>query len=156
MQRISDVSKVPAIEELVVIINCGTRWVTTLALLSSLKTARSQVLLIDCESRDGSFGHFARLARKYALTFYWLDWPLRSHPAALDALFTAVKAHRVLLVDSDLEIVDPRIVESMRTALDASESAYGGGFLHGRRGWDRTAACTIAPGCTPNACGSRV
>jgi hypothetical protein len=112
-------------------LNCGTRLVTTLALLSATKVARSPVLLINCESRDGSYEHFARLATKYRLDFYWLEWPLRPHGVALDQLFREVTADTVLLVDSDLEIADESVIVAMRDAVHSSADAYGSGFVHG-------------------------
>jgi hypothetical protein len=42
---------------------------TTLAVLSATNVAQSQVLLINCESRDDSHAHFSRLATKYSAPF---------------------------------------------------------------------------------------
>lgn len=131
MHHITQLTELPPVAERVVIINCGTRWVTTLALMSAMKVARSPVLLIDCESRDGSQVHFSRLAKKYQLDFYWLEWPLRPHAAALDCLFKDIAAETVLLVDSDLEITDPNVIVTMREALRTQNDCYGAGFLHG-------------------------
>ena len=49
--------------ELAVIINVNTKLVTTLALLSVIKYASMPVLLIDCESNDGSLEHFISLMK---------------------------------------------------------------------------------------------
>lgn len=131
MNPIDRLDDLPEVDERIVILNCGTRWVTTLALMSALKVARSPVLLIDCESRDESREHFIRLANRYKLDFDWLDWPLRRHPAALDRLFRSIRAETVLLVDSDLEIVDSHVIDAMRDALRSRRECYGAGFAHG-------------------------
>lgn len=131
MTPIASLSEVPRVHTLAVIINCGTRLATTLALVSALKHARVPVLLIDCESDDGSRAHFELLARTYGLAFWWLDWPLRRHGAALDALFAEVPAERVLLIDSDLEIRDDRVIALMTSRLSVDDRAYGAGMLHG-------------------------
>ncbi len=114
-----------------VIINCGTKWVTTLALMSVLHRTSYPPLLINCESTDGSREHFTRLAELKGIEFDWLEWPLRPHPVALDELFDNVRADRVLLVDSDLEIVSAAVPTAMERALDSMPHAYGAGFRHG-------------------------
>lgn len=131
MNPVTRLADLPEVSERIVILNCGTRWVTTLALMSAVKVARSPVLLIDCESRDGSREHFERLAKQHQLDFHWLEWPLRRHPAALDSLFESMPAETVLLVDSDLEIVDPGVIDEMRNALQSERDSYGSGFVHG-------------------------
>ena len=131
MTPVASLAEVPQVQTLAVIINCGTKLATTLALVSALEHARAPVLLIDCESDDGSRAHFEQLARRYGLAFWWLEWPLRRHGAALDALFAAIPAERVLLVDSDLEIRDDRVIALMTKALAADAGAYGAGMLHG-------------------------
>jgi len=54
----------PAIERCV-IINVSTKVFTTLALMGALKYARMPVLVVDCESTDGSYEHFQDLLHKY-------------------------------------------------------------------------------------------
>ena len=105
IQHIDKLSALPVADEYAVIINCGTKWVTTLALLSALRHAAMPVLLIDCESCDGSRAHFETLAQQNELSFHFLAWPLRPHPQALDELFANIPATKVLLVDSDVEIL---------------------------------------------------
>ncbi len=131
MQVVAKLGDVPFTERRAVIINCGTKWVTSLALVSALANTDCPVLVIDCESRDGSRAHFEWLAHNYALHFHWLTWPVRSHPAALNALFCEIRSNIVLLVDSDLEIRNDRVFRAMKTALAENEDAYGAGFVHG-------------------------
>lgn len=55
IQSLSDLAPEP---ERAIIINVNTKLVTTLALLSTIRHAGMPVLLIDCESTDGSLRHF--------------------------------------------------------------------------------------------------
>lgn len=131
MRRIADLAELPPSPQLAVIINCGTKWITTLALASTRAATAGPILVIDCESRDGSRDHFERLSARHGLDFFWLEWPLRRHGVALDALFAEAQAEQVLLVDSDVELRDPAVIAKLTTALDGDASAYGAGFLHG-------------------------
>ncbi len=131
MKVLSDLDELPALERLAVIINCGTRMTTTLALASLRAATGMPILLIDCASKDDSRKHFSRLASRHDWTFYWLDWPLRKHGYALDALFAGITAKEVLLVDSDVEIRSAEVIETMQDALAADPQAYGAGFRHG-------------------------
>ena len=131
MHALSSIADLPRADAVAVIINCGTKWVSSLALASTLRHAGMPVLLIDCESADGSRAHFAALAQRHGWRFHWLEWPLRSHPATLNRLLREVPAEAVMLVDSDLEIPDAALVGDMRAALASDRGAYGAGFLHG-------------------------
>lgn len=130
MRVVGSLADLEPVPQRAVIINCGTKWVTTLALASTLRNAACPVLLIDCESSDGSRAHFEALARAHAMTFDWLGWPLRPHGVALDALFGEIPDDRVLLVDSDIELLSPDLVPGMRAALAEDARAYGSGFVH--------------------------
>ncbi len=129
MEAVRDLREVPALPALAVIVNCGTPWVTSLALASVLRHGGYPVLLIDCASRDGSRAHFRTLALAHDWRFYWLEWPLRRHGATLDALFGQARAESVLLVDSDVELLTGRAVRAMADALRDEPDAYGAGFL---------------------------
>lgn len=131
MNEIANLIELPPTNTLGVIINCGTKWVTTLALLSTLRNTDCPVLVINCESRDGSREHFQRLCSTMGLGISWLEWPLRPHHVALDQLFSEIPADRVLLVDSDVEILSRRPVAAMSDLLSADSNAYGAGLLHG-------------------------
>jgi hypothetical protein len=120
------------VKERAVIINVGTKTVSTLALLAALRHAGMPVLLIDCEYGDGSLEHFTRLHESHG--FDLLSAPLRKHGPALDWLFANIPDENVLLIDSDLEILGPEIVDLARTLLDGSadgETVFGSGFTHG-------------------------
>jgi hypothetical protein len=131
MQIVAQLTDLPFTPTRAVIINCGTKWVTSLALASVVAHTDCPVLVIDCESKDGSAFHFERLARRCGLDFHWLRWPLRSHPDALDALFRSVPSDFVLLVDSDVELLSRRIFAGMTSEIAADPGAYGAGFVHG-------------------------
>jgi hypothetical protein len=130
MHAVADLRELAFAPSRTVIINCGTRLATSLALASAHANTDTAILLIDCESRDDSRAWFARLADRHRLRFDWLEWPLRSHPATLDALFRHVAAETVLLMDSDLELRERRVYDAMSSALAGDPHAYGAGFLH--------------------------
>ena len=114
--------------EQAIIINVGTKGVSTLALLSALRYAAMPVLLIDCESDDGSFQHFIGLQSQ--LDFDLLAAPLRRHSSALDWIFNEIPSEKVLLIDSDIEILNGEIFEFMRRFID-SDKVFGCGFIEG-------------------------
>jgi glycosyltransferase involved in cell wall biosynthesis len=114
-----------------IIINCSTKLVSTLALLSAIKQTGMPVLLIDCESTDDSLKWFQQLMGQYS--FDLLSLPLRPHGITLDRLFNETKDEALLLIDSDLEIINPAVISDVRQAMVAP-SVYGAGFLH--RGGD--------------------
>lgn len=116
--------------ERAVIINCSTKMVSTLALLSALRYVGMPVLLIDCESTDGSRAWFEKLATKHG--FDMIDAPLRPHGQTLDQIFLVSKDQTLLLIDSDLEILDDSVMPALRAAM-TDETAYGAGFLHADR-----------------------
>jgi hypothetical protein len=117
----------PAREQ-AIIINVGTRLPTTLALLSALRHAGMPVLLVDCESKDDSLAMFGALMERER--FDLLSLPLRPHGRTLDVLFRQVRAEKILLVDSDLEILGPEILGFMRDFIDDPRT-FGCGFIDG-------------------------
>jgi len=125
---ISDLNELPFHREIAVIINAGTKYVTTLALLSTLRFAQTPTLIIDCESRDGSHEWFKDLLLKY--DFHLISAPLSHHGETLDWVFRNLASQRVLLVDSDVELLNDAMISRMRPMLDSSPSAYGSGYLH--------------------------
>lgn len=125
---LKDISEVPFSLERAVIINCGTKEVSTLALLSTLRHGGMPVLMIDCESADGSVEHFLKLMEEYH--FDLLSAPLFGHGITLDRVFKRINANKVLLVDSDIEILDSVILRFMRDYID-EPNTFGAGFVQG-------------------------
>ena len=126
--HLASIDELPPAPEQAIIINVGTRLPTTLALLSALRHAGMPVLLVDCESKDDSLATFeALMARE---RFDLLSAPLKPHGRTLDWLFGAVRADKILLVDSDLEILGPEILAFMRQFID-DEVTFGCGFVDG-------------------------
>jgi hypothetical protein len=127
-ERVADL---PVSEYRAVIINVSTKTVATLALASALRHAQMPVVLIDCESTDGSLAHFTRLMER--MDFDLVSAPLRPHGQTLDRVLGQIPSDKVLLVDSDLEILDDRIVSFFREFID-DEQTFGCGFVNGP-GW---------------------
>jgi hypothetical protein len=112
-----------------IIINVSTREVSTLAVLSALRYSTLPVLLVDLESTDGSWQHFSQLmASEPRLDLH--SKPLEKHGFVLDKIFNETRDDKVLLIDSDLEILDPEIVSSMLKAISAPDT-FGSGAIHG-------------------------
>lgn len=130
MIRIESLRQLPEVDAYAVVINCDTNWHTTLALAACQKYVDMPVLLIDCQTTQSSRSHFSLVAEHLDKQFFWLEWPLRPHGVALDQVISEIPASRVLLVDSDLEIVVDELVEDLISALDSVPSTYGAGFTH--------------------------
>jgi len=125
---IQRLSELPPVKRRAVIINVSTRWVTTLALLSALRYVRMPVLVIDCESVDGSFHHFKTLMKDHE--FDLISAPLKVHGYTLDWVFQNLAADYILLLDSDTEIPNRTILDLMDQILD-NPQLFGCGFIHG-------------------------
>jgi hypothetical protein len=102
------------------------------------------VLMIDCEAPvdDGSFSHFVRLMQDFE--FDLMKAPLRRHSKALDIIFAEIAAERVLLVDSDVEILSSEYFRLMRQFMDR-EKVFGSGFVEGPN-WMRWQAGVLKHG----------
>jgi hypothetical protein len=110
----------------VVIINCSTRELTALALVSAQRQGGLPVTVIDCESTDGSVDYLKALQRTFPFEIAHL--PLKRHGVTLDRVFRETTCDALLLLDSDAEILDARLVPAMLDAL--TPGTYGSGFLH--------------------------
>ena len=110
----------------IAIINCSTKELTALALVSALRHGGLPVTIIDCESTDGSVDYFRHLQQQ--LNFTLTHLPLRRHGETLDRLFREAKCDTLLVLDSDAEILDPQLVPRMMASL--APGTYGSGFLH--------------------------
>jgi len=125
---INHLNQLKPVEQRAIIINYNTKNVTFLALLSTLRYAGVPVLLIDCESTDGSFEFFSSLMSKYK--FDVLSAPLKIHGLTLDWLFSNINDDKILLIDSDLEIIDKKIILFLNEYIDMPE-VFGSSFLVG-------------------------
>lgn len=119
--------ELPPAEEQLVIINVNTKLATTLALLSAIRYAEMPILVVDCESGDGSYAYFANLSNTF--DFDLISAPLRAHGVTLDWLFSHLSSKKVLLMDSDIELLDSEITARARQFIDG-ERVFGCGFVH--------------------------
>ena len=126
--KLNSIKDLKPAAEIALIINVGTKWVSTLALLSALRYAEMPILLVDCESKDNSFEHFSELMNTH--NFDLLAAPLKKHGYTLDDIFTQIPAEKVLLIDSDAEILKPEIIKIIKSAMQHPE-VFGAGFTHG-------------------------
>jgi glycosyltransferase involved in cell wall biosynthesis len=125
--NINDFSELNHCPVRAVIINCSTRWMTTLALFSALRYLDIPILVVDCESTDGSWDWFSELSKKNK--FDLTKARLRPHGSTLDYLFAQIPADALLLIDSDLEILSSQVaVKITQAAMEGNN--YGAGFLH--------------------------
>ncbi|MEP7271359.1 MAG: hypothetical protein ABI882_07625 [Acidobacteriota bacterium] len=127
---IRTLADLPERSEQAIIINVGTKLVSTLSLASALRFTGMPVLVIDCQlpESDGSFEHFKELNARFE--FDLMQAPLRRHSAALDVIFREVPASKVLLVDSDVEILNADLFALMRQFID-DERVFGAGLIEG-------------------------
>lgn len=127
VEQVSHRNMIPTEEARIVIINCSTKELTALALMSAIRHAANvPVSVIDCESNDGSVALFRELQKQFSFTLSTM--PLRIHGATLDTLFRETSSKTLVLLDSDAEILDGDLVPDMLAALQ--EGIYGSGFLH--------------------------
>lgn len=119
---------IPPARDAAIIINVGTKWVSTLALMSALRFLSMPIIVIDCDSTDGSIEHFSQLRQQHDFSLVAL--PLRPHGQTLDLVFSELKAERIWLLDSDAEILGSAVVEMMQLGL-ADDRTFGAGFRHG-------------------------
>jgi hypothetical protein len=86
------------------------------------------VLVVDCQSTDGSFEYFSKIMK--AFDFDLLSMPLSRHGTTLDWLFTHIPSKKVLVMDSDAELLDSDILGILRAFID-DERTFGCGFVEG-------------------------
>lgn len=126
MPIIKNIADLPLRDEYAVIVNVGTKMVTTLAILSVLKHAQMPLVVVDCQYNGiDDYSYLTKLQDKY--DFSLVSLPLRNHGYTLDYIFSNLKAKHIMLVDSDLEIRDKWIVDYMRKNGN-KESFFGAGF----------------------------
>ena len=112
-----------------IIINVSTKEVSTLALLSVLRYSELPVLLLDLQSTDGSFEYFEQMMASEA-RLDLLSSPPQKHGYMLDQLFRESRDETLLLVDSDLEVIDADILKRMIESMQ-EPNAFGAGAIHG-------------------------
>lgn len=125
-------------KEKAIIINCGTHLSTTLAILSVLRYCKTDLVVLNCQmptDLQGAENAFLRRLQDYSErkqlgTFSLLEMPLRLHGDTLDEVFRTIPAEQVLLVDSDLEVLEPTLIGEMRRWM-RDENCFGAGFFHG-------------------------
>ena len=127
---IKSIKDLPYRNEQAVIINVGTKHVTTLALLSVLKYVKIPILIIDSIGGNikGDFNYFVNLQANYK--FDLIQLPLRAHGKMLDFIFSEITADYVLIIDSDIEILNEEAIQFMRKHI-LSPNVFGTGFIHG-------------------------
>lgn len=111
-----------------IIINYNTKLVSTLAILSTLRHGGMPLVVIDCESTDGSYDHFKELSARHDFDLF--SMPLREHGKTLDLIFSSIPSDIVLAIDSDLEILEPSLIEFFFRYID-HPTVYGCGFRNG-------------------------
>lgn len=139
----NNIEDIPFCKNRAVIINVGTRVVTTLSLLAAIKNTGFRVLLIDCQYKDiDDWTYFKALDLK--IDFDLLSLPLKEHGKTLDFIFNNLNAENILLIDSDLEVRSEKIVPYMMSIID-NPFYFGCGFRHGglplKGGVDYTEKC---------------
>jgi hypothetical protein len=125
---IKEISNLKRIKQRCIIINYNTKKVTFLSLLSAIRYTKVPILLIDCKSNDGSFEFFSSLQDRY--NFDLISLPLNSHGSTLDFIFSTLNDEEILLLDSDLEILDTMIIEYLNRHINYPR-IFGSGFLDG-------------------------
>lgn len=124
-----NISKVPFSSTRAIIINVSTRLCTTLAILSVKKRTNLPLLVVDCPYNGKSdFEALKQLSIEY--DFDLIQLPLQKHGCILDYIFREIHAENILLVDSDLEILDGSIVDEM-IRISNYDNFFGCGVSHG-------------------------
>ena len=124
----SRLSDLPPVAQRAIIINVRTVHTTTLAILSTLRHAQMPVVLMDCEPDRDSATWFRQLMERQP--FDLVVAPIRKHGEALDVVFREIACDQVLLVDSDVEVLNDLLLRQMRKAMALDDRVFGSGYLH--------------------------
>jgi len=121
--------EIPATSTLGIIINVGTKEYTLLAIASFRKYSNLPLLVIDCAIQNSDNSNF-KFLRKVAddFNFYLLSLPLNRHGITLDYIFENSTSQNLLLVDSDIEILEGNYLEFMQKHID-EPNFFGSGFI---------------------------
>lgn len=125
---VASLSRLEPVAARTIIINVNTDLVATRALLSALEVVRDPVLLVNCEPTEAGQRHFGQMADRFG--FDLIEAPRRTHGDTLDWLFASLRDERMLLLDSDAEVIDEALIDGMRHQLDHPR-AFGAGFTWG-------------------------
>ncbi len=134
----NNIQTLPHHKEWAIIINCGTSVSATLSILSVLRYCDMPLLVIDCALlADIENVEYRRLQmlqgyckEKSLGDFSLLQLPLKKHGYTLDYIFENLKAEYILLVDSDLEVLNDEYLTHMRKWI-CTKGCFGAGFFHG-------------------------
>ena len=131
---VHSLAELPQVNRIALVVNCSTRIFTTLAVASLYRFSNFPALIVDCESTDQSFEHFERVFAGIRRDVFIFSLPLRPHGKTLDDIFSLIRIPEVLVMDSDIEILERDILESMDEALQEDRTSYGSGLLQ-KGGW---------------------
>lgn len=111
-----------------IVVNLNSDVVATRAVLSAIEVVGDPVLLVNSDPTDSGRSAFERLQARYR--FDVIEMPVRDYGATLDLLFSALRDEFVLLLDSDVEILDAAFMARMRGAFEHRQT-FGAGFTQG-------------------------
>lgn len=122
------IEDIPYIKNVAIIINVNTKIASTLALLSALRYIKMPIIFIDCFYQEDNLTWFKSLQSEN--DFILASLPLRPHGHTLDHIFSKINAENVLLIDSDIEVLNSKLIDILTEFIDKN-NVYGAGFLHG-------------------------
>jgi len=132
---IEDIKSIPSFEVLGIIINVGTKEFTTQAIASFRVETDMPLCVIDCSLPEKlshnkristDYEYLIRLNEKY--DFYLLKLPLQEHGLTLDYLFRNTTSKNLLLMDSDVELLNQGIIKKMIRYIN-KQDFMGSGFI---------------------------
>jgi hypothetical protein len=130
---ISSLDELPEIDTIGIVIGIDTRIFTTLAVVSAARHLGIPLLIIDGYSNDRSYETLREL--DLPVESWLIRMERRIHGIFIDKLMRELKAARVLLIDSDLEVRDAgafaAMVRALDTAAQTNNPTYGAGCSHG-------------------------
>jgi hypothetical protein len=133
---ISTLAELREIDTIGIVIGIDTRIFTTLAVASSAHHLRIPLLLIDGYSNDGSFETLREL--DLPVESWLIRMERRVHGLLIDKLVRELRATRLLLIDSDVEVKEATAFNAMVLAMNASSLAASGVYAAGCSHGDHT------------------